>query len=265
MEPVLYSVESHVATIMLNRPERLNALDWPCYELLNDLFLKASADHEVRCIILTGSGRCFCSGDDVEAIMRDGGGLEHLFKAAPGEQQQSSTPPMYHAMMNSRVPIIGAINGAAVGAGIEMALLCDIRIASTAARFSEMFVKRGVMGTQISFDRLPELVGPAWAAEMLLTGDLVDAEKALRIGLVSQLTEPEQLLAAANQLAQRIVSNPPLAVEKAKQALKIKCQPEFKALDDYVSVGLADLVSSEDHKESVNAFLEKREPVYKGR
>lgn len=262
---VLYEVQNHIAVITLNRPEKLNALNLTAYTETTEAFANARADKDVRCIILTGSGNCFCSGDDVVEIMASGGGLEQQIKQLDTKQPYSSAPPLVLEMLNARSPIINAVNGAAVGMGIELSLLCDIRIASERAKFSEMFVKRGVIGTHVSFNLLPAIVGSAVATEMLLTGCMVSAERALAVGLVSYVTPPDQLMSKAFELAKGIVANPPLAVEKAKLALNLKRDNLPEQIDRAVSDSLRELVASADHKESVKAFLEKREAVYVGR
>ncbi len=167
-------------------------------------------------------------------------------------------------MRESRCPIIAAVNGAAVGFGMELTLLSDIRIASEKARFSEMFIRRGIIATHISYDLLPNIVGPAVAAEMLLTGDMMDAQRAMAVGLVSTVTPPDNLLEVARDLASRIAANPPLAVERAKGGLRLKRANKIDELDGYLSKSLRYLSSTKDHKESVAAFLEKREAVYTG-
>lgn len=265
MTAVLYEVHEHIAVITLNRPEKLNALNLAAYAEAAEAFAQASADRSVRCIIFTGAGKCFCSGDDVVEIMAQGGGLEQQIQQLDPAQPYSSAPPLVNEMLQARCPIINAVNGAAVGIGIELSLLCDIRIASEHAKFSEMFVRRGVIGTHVSFNMLPAIVGPAVAAEMLLTGCMVSAESALATGLVSYVTPADQLMAKAFELARMIVANPPLAVEKARQALRLRRDHQPGSIDRYVSDSLRELVASADHKESVQAFIEKREALYQGR
>jgi enoyl-CoA hydratase/carnithine racemase len=263
-DSVLYEVQGHIATITLNRPERHNALNGEAYSLATELFKQANADGNVRCIVFTGAGRSFCSGDDVVEIMASGDGLEGRLNTPISEQQVSITPPLAISMQDSRCPIINAVNGAAVGFGMELTLLCDVRIASDRARFSEMFIRRGIIATAISYDLLPNIVGPARAAEMLLTGEMIDAQQAQDIGLVSRVTPHDSQMQEALSLAEKITANPPLAVERAKQALRMKREYKTNELDGYLSMSLRDLSATKDHKESVAAFLEKREAVYKG-
>ena len=257
-DPILYEVDGHVATITTNRPERYNSLDYEAYRLLTKYMSDADADPAVRAIIWTGNGRGFCTGDDVKELL--GEGAEELARRiATGELELPSGP-----MLRSETPIIAAVNGAAVGYGMELALLADVRIASHSARFSEMFVKRAIVAGHDSYELLPRIVGPAAAAEMLLTGDMVESDQALEIGLVSQVVADDELMPAARSLAERIAVNAPLAVKTAKQALKLSRDGKHQELRSHLKGGLGMLLASEDHQESVAAFLERREPTYRG-
>jgi len=263
-DTVLYEMQDQIATITLNRPERHNALNREAYGRATELFQNANADRDVSCIIFTGAGRSFCSGDDVAEIMGSGEGLSGSLKKSSKSDSVSSTSPLAIVMQDSRCPIIGAINGAAVGFGLELSLLCDVRVASERARFSEMFIKRGIIATAISYDLLPEVVGPAMAAEMLLTGALIDAPTALEARLVSRVTPHDDLMSEAMDLARKIAANAPLAVERAKQALRLKRDHRIEEMGNALDESLRFVSGTRDHKESVAAFLEKRDPVYTG-
>ncbi len=255
---VLYDVADHIATITINRPEAYNSLNYEAYELLSRYFGEADADPDVRAIIWTAVGRGFCTGDDVKELL--GAGAEELARRIrTGELELPGQP-----MSRSNTPIIAAVNGAAVGYGMELSLLADIRVAGESARFSEMFVKRAIVAGPDSFELLPRLVGHAAAAEMLLTGDMVDADRALEIGLVSQVVPDDQLMDTARALAQRMTVNAPLAVQAAKQALRMNRAGKSAELRSYLGPRLDDLLKTDDHQESVAAFLEKRDPAYKG-
>ncbi|MGI9599368.1 MAG: enoyl-CoA hydratase/isomerase family protein [Acidimicrobiales bacterium] len=258
-DPVLYGVADHVATITINRPEAYNSLDYEAYRLLTGYFEQADADPDVRAIIWTGRGRGFCTGDDVKELL--GAGAEELSRRIKSGELELPGGPMRRA----DTPIIAAVNGAAVGYGMELSLLADIRVAGRSARFSQMFVKRAIVAGPDSFELLPRLVGPATAAEMLLTGDLVDADRALEIGLVSQVVDDHQLLATAKALADRMTANAPLAVQAAKQALRLSRSGDGDGLRRFLGPKLEDLLASEDHQESVAAFLARRDPTYRGR
>jgi len=270
-DTVLYDKQDHIVTITLNRPERHNALNREAYDAATEMFRRANAESDVRCIIFTGAGRSFCSGDDVAEIMAAGDGLAGaLGKTSPDSPTAdspptpSNTPAVIVEMRNARSPIIAAVNGAAVGFGMELTLVCDMRIASESARFSEMFIKRGIIATDISYDLLPGIVGPAMAAEMLLTGDMIDAQQALSAGLVSSVVSADALMEAARQLATRIAVNAPLAVARAKQGLRLKQEHQREEMQRYLANSLRDLSQTRDHKESVAAFMEKRAPVFRG-
>lgn len=268
-DTVLYDKQDQIATITLNRPERHNALNHETYQAATESFVRANSDSDVRCIVFTGAGRSFCSGDDVVEIMASGDGLAGSLnkdnRVKPeSTTPQSTTPPMARAMQDSRCPIINAINGAAVGFGMELTLLCDIRIASEKARFSEMFIRRGIIATSISYDLLPGIVGPAMAAEMLLTGEMIDAGRALEVGLVSRVVSPDSLMDEALSLAVRICANAPLAVQRAKEGLRLQRDHKIEEMERHLNESLRFLSGTKDHKESVAAFLEKREAVYQG-
>jgi enoyl-CoA hydratase/carnithine racemase len=256
---VRYEVSYHIATITLDRPEAYNSLDYEAYELLSRYLTEADADDDVRAIVWTGTGRGFCTGDDVKVLL--GAGAEELARRLKsGELELPGAP-----MARSNTPIIAAVNGAAVGYGMELSLLADIRIAARSARFSEMFVKRAIVAGPDSFELLPRLIGHAAAAEMLLTGDMVDADRALEIGLVSAVVPDEELLDAAYALAGRMTANAPLAVQAAKKALRMSRAGDGSGLRAFLGPRLDDLLKTSDHQESVAAFLEKRVPSYRGR
>jgi len=261
-DTVLYDSQDQIAIITLNRPERHNALNRDAYKCATELFDRANQDKNIRCVVFTGAGKSFGSGDDVVEIMAAGDGLAGSLKR--DESTPTITPPIAVAMQQLRCPIINAVNGAAVGFGMELTLLCDIRIASSSARFSEMFIRRGIIATNISYDLLPGIVGPAMAAEMLLTGDIIDAKTALQAGLVSKVVASEELMDSALQLAGKIAANAPLAVERAKQALRLKRDHRLQEMETYLAESLRFLAGTKDHQESVKAYLEKRLATYIG-
>lgn len=257
---VMYSLSDHVATITLNRPHRRNALNWAAYDALKKHVDTASRDDNVRCVIITGTDPAFCSGDDVSEIMAAGDPSERA-----GHQVRRGTTPAAKAVLECEKPVIAAVNGAAVGWGMELALFCDIRIASEKARFGELFVKRGLVCDVGGFLCLPSIVGPSMAAELLFTGDLIDAQQAKEIGLVSRCVAHDDLLATANELAARIAANPPLALRYLKEGLRRLRYDRLEDTGNWVSESLSKLFKTDDHKEGVASFLEKREPVFTGR
>jgi enoyl-CoA hydratase/carnithine racemase len=258
---VLYDVTDHVATITLNRPERRNALNRRAYAELEAGLRHADADPEVRCIVVTGADPAFCSGDDVREIMV-GGAADRA--AAPPRIRFEPTPAAMAAIECGK-PLIAAVNGSAVGWGMELALYADIRIASEKAVFAELFVKRGLVCDVGGFWKLPSIVGPAKAAELLMTGDLVDAREAERIGLVSKVVAHEQLMAEAAALAGRIAANPPLAVRYFKEGLRKWAHGDPREIGSWAIEIIYRLFATEDHKEGVASFLEKRPAVFVGR
>jgi enoyl-CoA hydratase/carnithine racemase len=259
-ENVLVTLEDHVATITLNRPHRRNALNYPAYDELEQSLRAAAADPDVRCVIVTGADPAFCSGDDVGEIMA---GPKPVSRA-PMPVTFTATPAAMAALECDK-PIIAAVNGAAVGWGMELAVMADIRIASEKARFGELFIKRGLCCDVPGIGRLASLVGRERAAELLFTGRIIDAAEAKEFRLVSRVVPHDELMPAAIELATQVASNPPLAVAKLKEGLRKALDPDWDDLGRWVSTSLAALFQTEDHREGVASFLEKREPNYVGR
>jgi len=257
-----YELAHHVATVTLNRPEAMNALTRELYAELERAFIDAHRDPEVRCVILTGAGRAFCSGDDVKQLML-------------GEQRDASTArlrdvrarptPAAVAVLECDKPVIAAVNGPAVGWGMDLSLFCDIRIASEKAKFGELFIKRGLVADLGGLWRLPQVVGPSKAAELLFTGDVIDAQEAERIGLVSRVVPHEELLPAAREIATKVAANPPIAMRYMKEGLRRSRFGDMAEMGAFVGSSLAYLFTTEDHREGALSFVEKREPIFKGR
>jgi enoyl-CoA hydratase/carnithine racemase len=260
-ETISIHLEDHVAVVTLNRPEARNALNRLAYQELEQAFLDLQRNREVRVIVITGTDPAFCSGDDVKELMTGDGntGGERLRSVRPG------TTPAARAILDCDRPIIAAVNGPAIGWGMDLSLFCDFRIASERAKFSEMFVRRGLVSDVGGLTRLPKIVGPQIAAELLFTGDVIEAEQALKIGLVKDVVPHEQLIPSAMDLANRIAANPPLAVRYLKEGLRRSFHGDYEEMGTWVSQTLGVLFQTEDHREGVASFLEKREPKFTGR
>jgi len=263
-DPILIERRGHVALLTLNRPETRNALSGEAmFAAFEHTFAALNADLSVRVAVLTGAGTAFCSGGNV-AEMRDRTGM---FAGTPEEiarGYREGIQRIPRAFETLQVPIIAAVNGPAIGAGNDLACMCDLRIASNNARFAESFVKVGIVPGDGGCWLLPRVIGHARAAEMALTGDTIDAEEALRIGLVSRVTQPEVLLHEALRLAGRIAANPPQALRWTRQLL---LQARTGTLDESLNAagrlqGLAHHTA--DHAEAVAAFFEKRAPTFTG-
>ena len=252
---LVYEVVGDVGAITLNRPEARNALTRTTYTELEDTVRSTAA----RCLVITGADPAFCSGDDVKQIMAAAGP-----SVAAGLRADPRLTPAAGALLLTDVPVVAAVNGAAVGWGMELALMADIRVASDRAKFGELFVKRGLCCDVAGIGRLAQLVGRERAAELLFTGRVVDAAEALDLRLVSRVIPHEELMATALALAADIAANPPLAVQRLKAGLREALDPDWNALGQWVSASLGELFQTADHREGVAAFLEKREPHFRG-
>jgi enoyl-CoA hydratase/carnithine racemase len=256
----LYAVEHNVATITLNRPERRNALNRRAYDEIESAFRFVATDPGVRCVVVTGADPSFCAGEDVKEMMTG-----EASDAPRPERVEYQATPAAMAAIDCPHPVIAAVNGSAVGWGMELALYADIRIASEKALFAELFIKRGLICDVGGLWKLPALVGQAKAAELLLTGDPVHAAEAERIGLVSYVTSHSGLMPKALDLARRIAANPPLALTAMKQGLRKATYGDPAQIGAWAIENIYRLFGTEDHREGVRSFLEKREPVFVGR
>lgn len=262
MQFITSELDNHVATITLNRPEVMNALNREMYAELEQAFRDAHRDPEVRCVVLTGAGRAFCSGDDVKEIML---GEQRDETVTRLREVRPRPTPAAATVLECDKPVIAAVNGPAVGWGMDLTLFCDIRIASESAKFGELFIKRGLVADIGGLWRLPRVVGPSKAAELLFTGDVIDAREAERIGLVSRVVPPDELRTAAMEIARKIAANPPIAMRYMKEGLRKSVHASMQEMGEYVGSSLAYLFTTEDHKEGAMSFVERREPVFRGR
>ncbi len=270
LEATKLSIDGHIATITFNRPERLNAVN---EDLTRDFYraLDEITDNDnVWVVILTGEGRGFCAGADINNMRSraegDGAGTARQEREAE-DSMMSRFSRASHAMRLRQLPqpVIGAINGVAVGMGLSMALACDMRVASDQARFGSLFIKRSIMPDTGATFLLPAQVGPGIAAEMTLTGNLYDANWALEKGLVNKVVPHDKLMEEAMAYAETIAANPPIGVRLTKRLLyKTNLAGLQQAIDNETNYN-NQVFQTEDHKEAVLAFLEKRQPAFKGR
>lgn len=249
-----YERRGAIALLTLDRPDKANAMTQTMATALHEACARADGDPDVRVVVLRGAGRHFSAGSDI-------GGLKDF----PTPWEYRNRVDYCDAVLALRKPSIAMVSGAAYGGGIEMALSCDIRVASTTARFAAPEVKLGWLGGGGASQLLPRLVGYGNAATILLTGDPVDAEEALRIGLVQQVVEPDELESAAIQLAGRIAANAPIATQAAKAAMRRALSVSVEAGMDYENELITVCLGTEDSREGIEAFFAKRPPAFKGR
>jgi len=263
---VLYEVSDHIATITLNAPQRMNTISSAMLDDLSSTLLRADRDRDVRCIILTGAGRAFCAGLDLSAQMNGpSGNLGNLgsLDANPGELDLRDAPPI--VLHHLDTPTVCALNGGAAGYGLDVALGCDIRIAGESAKLAPGFAKRGILPESGGTWLLPRMVGYAKAAEIAFTGRTLLAKEALELGLVNHVVPDADLVDRARELAGEIAANAPLAVRAIKRMMRAAETETFDQNVHHVFLQLLPLFRTEDFKEGVAAFMEKRPPTFTGR
>jgi enoyl-CoA hydratase/carnithine racemase len=254
---VLYTVEDHIATLQFNRPERQNTITRPMLQAITDYLVKANEDQNVRAVIITGSGRYFCAGLD----MRGGSGIGEG-KASASLNLRNAPPTVLHGMDK---PTICAHNGSSAGYGMDLALGCDIRIMSGDSKMAAAFTARGVLPESGGTWILPRLIGWSKAAELIFTGRTLNAAQCLEMGLVSHVVPAEDCLAKARALAIEIASRAPLAVQGAKRLMRMGMDETFDNHVHHVYLQLLPLFQSEDFKEGIRSFMEKRSANFQGK
>jgi enoyl-CoA hydratase/carnithine racemase len=257
-----FKVEDGVATVTLNRPEKLNALTFQSYADLRDLVAELPHRGDVRVLVLAGEGRGFCSGGDVEEII---GELQKM-EAAELLEFTRMTGAVIKALREVPIPVIAQIQGIAAGAGSVLALAADFRLLSTKASFAFLFTKVGLAGADMgSAYLLPRLVGAARATELLMLGDKLDAESALRIGLANSVHEPEELGEATSALARRLADGPALAYGTTKSLIVRELDMDLASSIELEALTQALMMKTDDHGEFYASWKEDRKPDWKGR
>lgn len=262
---LLQQRDGAILTVTLNLPEKRNPIsDNDMVDALCTAMEAADKDIDVRCVILTGAGSAFSSGGDLKQMAPDVGSLR---ASRPVQTRRNykygiqRLPMLFQAL---EVPVIAAVNGPAIGAGCDLACMCDIRIASENARFAESFVKLGIIPGDGGAWLLPRIVGFSKATELALTGEQIDAQEARRIGLVSDVVAADQLLSAAKIVADKIAANPPHAVRMTKRLLREGQTADLKNILEMSAAMQAIVHATSDNDEAINAFLEKRAPNFTG-
>jgi enoyl-CoA hydratase/carnithine racemase len=261
---LLYEVSGGIATITLNRPDRLNAISMPMLGSLSKALRDADLDDEVRVIVITGAGRGFCAGLDIKDLAAGTGiGANGGGDLANARFDLAGSPPI--VLHTTDKPVICALNGPAAGYGLDMALGCDIRIASTEAKLAAVFTKRGILPESGGSWLLPRLIGWAKAAEVAFRGMTLGAGEALELGLVNRVVEPDQLMPVTREIAAEIAANAPLAVQATKRMMRLGLEETFEANVHHVFLQLLPLFRTEDFREGVQSFLQKRPAQFRGR
>lgn len=260
--PILFEVSERVATITLNRPDKLNAFTIEMIDLWADRLEESIGRDDVHVIVVTGAGRAFCAGGDISLLMqaRSGGGA--VERRAELAEHVHRIP---RALALTDKPVIAAMNGTATGAGLDLALMADIRFAAASAKFAETYVRLALTPGAGGAYFLQRRVGIAKAFELFWSGDFIDAAEAERIGLINRAVPDAELMACTMKFAQRLASGPTLAIRATKRLLRETAEGDVLSALNLSSTTYGMLATSADHAEAVDAFLAKREPRFTGR
>lgn len=255
---VSYETEERIGKITLDRPEQRNAMSPELLDAFSEAIAAAQRDRAIRCLVITGSGRCFSAGADLRSS------LQRTDLGKPSAQASFAMYEPFLGVLDVKVPVVAALNGHAVGGGFGLALLADIRIAHKHAKYGANFARLGIhSGLGISYV-LPRLVGPAHAAELLFTGRLISGADALRMGLVTHAVEPAEVLPTALRIAKAIAASAPQAVQQMKQSIRRGLGWKIREAARDEAALQAQSLTSEDAQEGIAAMLEKREPEFTG-
>ncbi|WP_377891365.1 enoyl-CoA hydratase-related protein [Alkalihalobacillus sp. R86527] len=254
-ETIEYEVRDHIAWIRLNRPDKMNAFTMLMNKEVQEAVERGEANQDVRCIAITGNGRAFCAGQDLKGVDEE---LDH------GDVLRSAYNPMVKQIVNCEKPVVAAVNGVAAGAGMSLALACDFRVANENASFIEAFVHVGLVPDSGSMYFLPRLIGHAKALELAMLGDKVSASQAKDLGMVNDVYYMEDWDEGVNKFTERLSSLPPKAVSLIKQGMAKSWDSSLEEVLEFEADAQAKAGQTDDHREGVKAFIEKRRPVFQG-
>jgi enoyl-CoA hydratase/carnithine racemase len=262
-EELLVHQDGHVLVITFNRPDRLNTISHTMLQELSTVLTAADKDTDVRCIVVTGAGRGFCAGLDLVDVGQGGIGSKST-EPRPRRLFDLRDAPIT-VMWGIDKPVIAAINGAAAGYGMDLSLIADMRVAGESAKMAAVMVKRNVVPESGGTWLLPRLIGWGKAAEIYYRGRTLNARESLEMGLVNTVVPDDQLMDTAMQWAHEIAENAPMAVQTTKRMMRMGLEESFDTSVDHLMMHLAGMFSSEDFKEGVQSFIEKRKPTFTGR
>ncbi|MCD5414993.1 MAG: short-chain-enoyl-CoA hydratase [Clostridiales bacterium] len=254
---LVFEKQENIATITMDRPKALNALNKETLDELSILLDEIKKDKEIQVLIITGNGKAFVAGADITEMMN--------MTAIEGQEWSLFGQKVFDKIEQLPQPVIAAVNGFALGGGCEMAMVCDIRIASEKAKFGQPEVSLGIIPGFAGTQRLPRLVGLGVAKELLYTGKMIDANEAYRIGLVNKVVAVEELLNEANALAKQILKPAPFAIKMCKKAVNTGINTDLTTASEYEATLFGLTFSSDDKKEGMEAFVEKRKAAFKGK
>lgn len=261
-ETITYEKSEGIAIIALNRPDVLNAINGKLGRELLDSLREAERDSEVRCVVLTGKGRAFCAGEDIQDLRGD---YERGVNPKLGQRLLYKYNPIIRKIRRMEKPVIAAVNGVAAGAGAGIAYSCDLRVASDTAKFIQAFIRVGLAPDSGTSYFLPRLVGFSKAMQLSLTGEELSSQDAERFGVVLRVVPSDKLVATAKEIAVKLAAGPTKAIGLTKRALNKSISSDLEAVLEYESYIQEIAGATSDHIEAVKAFFEKRKPSFKGK